>query len=156
MNGLTVGQNLLMQGEEGRPASFATVELVGAKVDGVLSLDGATVGGHLDMSGLTVGQSLFMRGEEGRPASFATVNLTYANLKQNLDVSDASFAELDLSLTRIEGELNLGSSGRSPADSRLVLLNTHAGAVRDWYDAAAWRRGEARDAWPRSLHLDGF
>jgi hypothetical protein len=60
------------------------------------------------------------------------------------------FTELDLSSTRIEGELDLGS-GAAPAlrwreGARLTLRDTHAGALRDRWDV--WEGLE--------LQLDGF
>jgi uncharacterized protein YjbI with pentapeptide repeats len=147
MDGLRVGQHLLMRDR----AIFRDVELTNAQVAGQLSMSGAVVTGQLDMGGLEVEQTLFMR-----KARFEKqVDLVYAHIGSNLqlsgaDFSGAGFTELDLSSTRIEGELDLGS-GAAPAlrwreGARLTLRNTHSGALRDRPDA--WGGLE--------LQLDGF
>jgi hypothetical protein len=147
MRGLEVGQHLLM----GDRATFRDVELANAQIAGQLSMSGAVVTGRLGMDGLEVEQTLFMR-----EARFEKqVDLVYAHIESNLqlsgaDFSGAGFTELDLSATRIEGELDLGS-GAAPAPrwregASLTLRDTHAGALRDRLDA--WEGLE--------LQLDGF
>jgi hypothetical protein len=93
--------------------------------------------------------------------------MTFAQIKQNLDLSDADFKELKLCSARIEGELRLGKSDR-PSGSRLVLSNAYARTVQDWWDEEAWKNKienkdnkkkkeeeilekemPTRDAWPK-------
>jgi uncharacterized protein YjbI with pentapeptide repeats len=147
MDALRVGQHLLMRDR----AIFGDVELTNAQVAGQLSMSGAVVTGQLDMGGLEIEQILFMR-----KARFEKqVDLVYAHIGSHLqlsgaDFSGAGFTELDLSATRIEGELDLGS-GAAPAPrwregARLTLRDTHAGTLRDRPDA--WEGLE--------LQLDGF
>jgi hypothetical protein len=68
MNGLQVGQFLLMRGTKEQPATFVDVNLANAKI-GQLELDGATIEGALAMRGLQVGRDLLMRG------GFASIDL---------------------------------------------------------------------------------
>jgi uncharacterized protein YjbI with pentapeptide repeats len=146
MDGLNTGQHLLMR----EPATFRDVELANAQVAGQLSMSGAVVTGQLGMDGLEVEQTLFMRGARFEKQ----VDLIFAHIGNlqlsGADFSGAGFTELDLSATRIEGELDLGS-GATPAPrwregARLTLRDTHTGTLRDRLDA--WEGLE--------LQLDGF
>ena len=134
MNGLEVGQALLMRGSKEQPASFAEVDLTAANVKGQLNLIGATVNGKLTMDSVEVGQYLLMRGSKEQPASFAEVDLTAADVKGQLSLEGAtvsgkltmnglevgrdlfmqgskeqpaSFAEVDLTAANVKGQLNL-------------------------------------------------
>jgi hypothetical protein len=145
MNGLEVGQNLLMS-----RARLDEVRLAGARVGGQLNLFGATVAGTLVMEGLAVGEDLFM----GHATLRQQVHLIFSRIGSALDLSGAQFGPgLDLSATRVAGELRLGSgrTGYYPAPmwhpgAHLVLRNAHAGVLQDRPDA--WEGLE--------LQLDGF
>jgi uncharacterized protein YjbI with pentapeptide repeats len=138
MGGLEVGQHLLM-----RNAAFQDVDLRGANVSGQLTMDDATVAGTLFMASLEVGQELFMR----RAVLEKHAHLAFAHIEQNLDLEGTKLSELDLSATRIEGELHLAPEWPEGA-AYLSLRNTHAGAL------------QARNlsSWPDKgmLQLDGF
>jgi hypothetical protein len=77
----------------GKPeyATFSVI-LVDAKIEGLLSLVGATIEGALAMCSLQVGQNLIMSGTKGQPARFADVDLIRANIKGALDLSGATVA----------------------------------------------------------------
>jgi hypothetical protein len=141
MFGLHVRQGLLMS----MGATFhQDVNLGGAKVDGRLSMSGATLAGTLEMNSLHVGQDLSMSN-----ATFeGWVGLIFARIGSNLDLSLTNFAYLDLSATRIEGELRL-VPGPRPAPARLSLRNAHAGVLH--VEATA-----ETHAWPGVLELEGF
>jgi uncharacterized protein YjbI with pentapeptide repeats len=157
MGGLTVGQILFM----GEGATFKNVDLTGAKVDGQLSLIRATVDGTLTMDSLGVGRDLFMRNATLQ----GHVGLIFARIGSNLDLSCSEIADLDLSGTRIEGELRLGSAwnprtrwGESTGIA-LNLRNAYAGALQDRRDketAPETGQKQWKDAWPQEPQLDGF
>ncbi|MGB8276311.1 MAG: hypothetical protein WCF20_00010, partial [Methylovirgula sp.] len=151
MNGLQVGQHLLMGSTPEHPASFREVDLTAAKIDGQLNLQGATVCGKLGMHSLQVGQHLLMGGAHFKEP----ITLIFGCIKANLDLSGAGFTALDLSETQISGELRLCTLREKLPRGRLVLRNTHAGALQDAWNEGTWRR-DRRDAWPEVLQLDGF
>src|SRR5262245_8110385 len=82
MPGLHTSSVLFM----GKEATFTTINLVDAKVDGRIDLSTATVTGHLDMNGLHVSGVLFMNDK----ATFATVDLMNAKVDGVLDLSAAT------------------------------------------------------------------
>ena len=118
------------------------MSLAGANVGGQLNMDGVTVAGTLNMESIEVGQHLLMREavlEKG-------THLIFAHIGLNLDLTGAEPTHLDLSATRIEGELRLAPEW--PEAAQLILRNTHVGTL------------QAKDlsSWPDegSLQLDGF
>ncbi len=126
-------------------AEFGEVILNGAKVGGQLAMNGSKFGGTLDMELLHVDGSLVMRGAEFEKE----VQLFFATVGSNLDISGARFVSVDLTGTKITGELRLGSGRHSATTwvpgARLVLRNSHVGALQD-----------RAEAWPESLELEGF
>jgi hypothetical protein len=166
MNSLKVGTYMQIDATEQHPASLESVELVSAKIEGQLSLAGATIK-NLNMNSLTVGTDLLMQhtGENEwwkEPAPpypcFKSVNLTFASIKQNLELRNATFDKLDLTSTRIEGELRLGKFADRSSKGCLTLYNTHANAIQDWWIEGDWKNNtmEVHDCWPKHLKLDGF
>jgi hypothetical protein len=141
---LEVGQDLTMSGPG---TSFRDVDLGDAKVGGHVAMNaGTTVAGKLDMYRLEVGQSLFMD-----EAILKSAALSSSHIGGALNLTGAEFQDLDLSATRIDGALVLGSAPRSgwPDGARLSLRDTRAGVLQVHWD-------EATDAWPEGLQLDGF
>jgi len=140
MSGLHVGRSLFLRNK----ATFATVDLSNAKVDGVLDLSTATVTGELNMHSLHVGSDVFMY-----DATFVqSVKLLFATIGSGLDLGGAVLPSLDLTETRISGELNLVPgklAAESPSNAHWILRNTEVGGVQD-----------TRTAWPKTLTLDGF
>ena len=141
--------------------STHSISFEGSMFTAALNLDRARIGGQLDMTGakctgtlimeaLTVGRDLFMReGAEFREK----VNLIFASIGSNLDLSGAKLSSLDMTGTRVQGELRLGS-GHQPKpiwdedkESRLTLRNAVVGALQDRHEEGAW---------PGNLDLGGF
>jgi cytoskeletal protein CcmA (bactofilin family) len=146
MDSLEVAGSLFMRD---KAAFKGDVTLISAKVGGQLAMAGSAFEGVVDMDKLKVGGHLFMDG-----AIFAqSVYLLSGELSGDLDLSGAELTELDLSTSRIAGELRLGSADHEMArwagNGRLVLRNAHASVLQD-------RLSDNRDAWPRELQLDGF
>lgn len=140
MDSASIGGDLFMR----QGAEFAEVWLRGAKVGGQLDMTGAKVTGTLIMDGASIGGDLFM----GEGTFTKPIDPIFVRIGGILDLRDATLTRLDLTGTRIEGELHLASDGRSPKwsdDAKLVLRNTRVGAVQD----------EA-GAWPKVLDLHGF
>jgi hypothetical protein len=140
---LEVGQDLTMAG----PGTvFRNVDLADAKVGGHLTMYGATVAGMLNMYRLDVGQSLLMD-----QAILKSAALSSSHIGGALNLTGAQFQDLDLSATRIEGELVLSSAPEPgwPKGARLSLRDTHAGVLQIHWD-------DETDAWPDGLQLDGF
>jgi uncharacterized protein YjbI with pentapeptide repeats len=144
MDSAEVGGSLFMA--DG--AEFDEVDLSSAKIDGQIFLAGSKFTGMLDMDSADVGGSVvawvsaFERG--------AGWSLVFAKIGSNLDLSGATMTNLDLTGTRIGGELRLGNAiGQDAPEwregSRMTLRNTEAGAVQD-----------REDSWPEMLDLAGF
>ena len=142
MSSLKVGSSLFMRGG----AEFAEVNLLGAKIGDQLSMIGSKFTGKLNMNSLEVGSSLFMRGG----AEFAKApDLIFSEVGGNLDISGSTFPTLDLTGTRVHGELRLGSDEHPATQwrkgAKLILRNAEVGALQD-----------LPEAWPDHLELDGF
>jgi hypothetical protein len=85
-----------------------------------------------------------MLGSGEQPAKFADVKLTAAKIGGDLYLVGASCRSLDLSGSRVEGELRLLSLNWL-GDSSIVLRNVHAAGLYD-----------NDSAWPRHVELEGF
>lgn len=145
MDSLEVAGDILMNG-----AKLRQVRLRGAKVGGQLALNGTKCTGVLNMDSLEVASHLFMCAE----AEFGkAIHLIFGNIGGNLDLSGAKLSSIDMTGTRVQGELRLGS-GRQPKpiwdgdkESRLILRNAVVGALQDRHEDGAW---------PKYLDLNGF
>jgi uncharacterized protein YjbI with pentapeptide repeats len=105
--------------------SSATIALTGAKIDGSLSLQNATIEGRLVMNGLHVSQNLFMQRSEEQPTSFAEVDLTNANIEGQLVLSGATVAgRLMMNGLQVGESLFLQGSKAQPASFGEVDLTT--------------------------------
>ena len=139
---LQVAGHLLM-----REAEFGDVDLRSAEIGGQLEMTGSKFTGTLDMDFIDVGESLLLRGGE-----FAKlVSPIFAKIGSNLDISGAKLVSLDLTGTRIDGELSLGSEEYGDPKwndgSQLTLRNTVVGA---------WQDLDREESWPKKLELAGF
>ncbi len=128
----------------GRGASFANVNLRLARIGQHLSFAKATVSDRLNLTGVIVGQDIsFSRAEMSEK-----VDLVFAEIEGNLQLCGGSFGVVDLTGTRIGGELRLtheqGKLSWTPT-AQLILRNTRADAIHD-----------TPDAWPEKIELDGF
>jgi hypothetical protein len=92
-----------------------------------------------------------MRSERGNAAEFdGAVSLIFAEIGSNLHLRGAVLSRLDLTGTRIGGELTLASPWSSPQwkdGGRLVLRNASVDAIQDTAEEGVW---------PPGLDLDGF
>ncbi|MCY3876136.1 MAG: hypothetical protein OXF88_17830 [Rhodobacteraceae bacterium] len=149
MEAISVGRNLFMH----KKAEFEDVNMTGANVGGQISMTGSTFRGTLDMDAISVGESLFMRGQ----AEFKDVSVISSRIDANLDARSAILGNLDLTGTKIGGELRLGTIGndvawknyntedKEPDSPRMILQNTNVGALQD-----------TKSSWPSVLELNGF
>jgi uncharacterized protein YjbI with pentapeptide repeats len=167
MDTLGVGGSLFMRGSKEEPAKFADVDLTAAKIDGTLALYMATVegalnleraeivgpidlsnmvlGGKLTADNASAGTDLLMRHIRGSSKNQGvTASLRLLHVGASLDLEGATCCSLDLSGSRIEGELRLLSLNWS-GDSSIVLRNTHAAGLYD-----------SDSAWPRQVELEGL
>jgi len=145
MNSLAVEQSLFMRGG----AQFAGVNLTGARVGGQLDMTGSTFTGSLSLEHIHIALDLFMREIVG-PVEEQMVNLIFAKILGNLAISGSQIPSLDLTGTKISGELCLGPfSPYQPikwwSGAKLTLRNTDVGALQDHHDS-----------WPEILDLNGF
>ncbi len=85
---------------------FEEVILRGAKVGGQINMIGSTFRGTLDMDSVSVGKSLLMR----EKAEFEEVKVIFSRIDANLDARGAMLGNLDLTGTKIGGELRLGTT----------------------------------------------
>jgi hypothetical protein len=128
------------------------VDLNSAKVGGpAFFREGATFKGEVKLTAASIGSILDM----SRSTFEGDVDLETASIGSNLDFSAASFAgRVELTGSQVIGELRLGSSRHSPTRweqaALLVLRNTHAGALQDWW------QDSSDNSWPKVLELEGF
>jgi hypothetical protein len=144
LDGISVGEVLDLR----QCSMMESVDLTSAKVDRHVDFQGTHVAGRLRMDALHVGQSVFLRGG----AEFTEpVSLVYGLIGLNLDLSGARLSSLNLTGTRIGGELRLGSKEYPNVSwtdgGNLVLRNVTASALQDW---------TIGEPWPKRLDLRGF
>jgi hypothetical protein len=153
MNSLRVGSGLLMR--DG--ATFKDdVTLAVAKVGGNLEMTSSTFERAVNMQNLQVDHNLFMRSGVFK----RSIWLMFARVGGNLDLWGAHLASVNLTSTRVGGELRLGSSGEpSPKWSKgaqLILRNAHVGAFQDRWNSEAWNQNQTISGWPSAVEMDGF
>ncbi len=151
MSSVSVGGSLHMG-----DANFGEVDLRGAKIGAQLTMDEATFKGQLVMPSISVGSSLFLR----QVKFDSSANLMFLSVGSNLDARGATLRSLDLTGSRIEGELRLGSANwpdikwesyedenKNAHAPKLTLRNTGVGALQD-----------TPGTWPDHLEreFDGF
>ncbi|MBI4526526.1 MAG: pentapeptide repeat-containing protein [Deltaproteobacteria bacterium] len=147
MNRVEIRRNLFMR--DG--AEFTEVDLTSANIGGQVDLTRSKFTGKLNMDSLRVGEQLLMR----EKAEFAWLGKEYpiclvsGEIGGDMVISDSQFPSLDLTGTKIHGELRLGSDIEKPVrwhqEATLILRNTHVAALQD-----------TEDAWPEKIKLDGF
>ncbi len=143
MDSLHVESDLLMRDR----AEFAEVVLLGTKVGDQLDMTESKFTGHLNMERLQIGTDLFMR--DMKVALGSKVNVGYAQIKGNMLIWHSNLPSLDLTGTKIGGELILGTptfaSVKWQRDALLTLHNTEVATFVD-----------REHAWPDNLKLVGF
>jgi len=112
MNGLHVGEDLFIRGEEEQPARFAEVDLSNARIDGQLIFEGAVVKGKLTMNGLHVGEDLFVRGGEEQPVRFAELDLSNAEINGRIEIGGAVEGLLTMNGSHVAKDLFIGGQGQ--------------------------------------------
>jgi len=157
MDSTDIGQSLLMASDRSvseHRAEFNEVVLRGAKVGGQVALIGAKVAGELDMYSADIGQSLLMASDRSmskhRAEFDGAVSLDSAEIGSTLDVLGANLSRLDLTGTKIGGELRLASGSwslRWKDGGMLVLRNASVDGIHDT---------AAKGVWAPDLELDGF
>ena len=131
------------------------VDLGEAQIGGQLGIEGSTFEGTLNIESASVSSHLFMR-----ESTFSNpANLKFVSTGSNLDTRGITLRGLDLTGSRIEGELRLGSSDaniewKSYTDEngdcqapKLTLRNVSVSAIQD-----------TTDTWPDHLEreFEGF
>lgn len=128
----------------GKGASFANVNLRLAKIGQHLTFSKATISDRLNLTGVIVGQNISFN--QARMSE--KIDLVFAEIEGNLQLCGGTFDVVDLTGTRIGGELRLthdqGKLTWSPT-AHLILRNTRVDAIHD-----------TPDAWPEMIELDGF
>ena len=152
---LQAGGDLFMRSEGQIKASFKHVNLRGAKVTGQIVMIGASIDDKLYADSLQVGGDLSMN-----DAHTDKVQMVFAHVGSNLDLSRATFADLDLSGASVTGDLRLARPYASRPWIRLrpwTRKNGESGALI-LYNAHIGNLVDAKDAWPKrgQLYLDGF
>ena len=150
MSSISVGSSLIM-----RNAEFHEVDLTGAKITDQLTMEGCWFREKFNMGATSIGGHLFMLGSRfDQPA-----DLTFLIVGSNLNAVGAAVSNLDLTGSRIAGELHIGSSHGSiqwrdqinkNGNSRvpkLTLTNASIGVLQD-----------SEETWPDYLQreLEGF
>ena len=151
MTGLQVGADLLMMSTAEQPATFAEVNFTGGRVGRAFRLAGASFERTVTLDRTSIGtdldvNSLHPFGCE-RDGRGLTASMQFVNVGGTLDLHGAAIHKLDLSGSKITGELRLRAITWSAEDARLVLRNARAAVLDD--DAAQWPRR-------MELELDGF
>ena len=158
MDSVSVGSSLLM-----RQANFREVDLRTAKVGEQLNMNESTFKDKLIMDSVSVDGPLFLRQVKFN----STANLMFLSVGSSLDTLGSTLRSLDLTGSRIKGELRIGSSNaniewRGQKDKngnyqapKLTLRNARVGTLQD-----------TKDTWPDHLerefegftydHLGGF
>ena len=96
-----------------------------AKIDGFVTMDGATFDGYLNADASRVGASLFMRSTEQSRASFKEVNLNSARIAGNVEMDGAAFdGYLDANALQVGASLFMRSTERNKVSFKEVNLNS--------------------------------
>lgn len=133
---------------------FRGVQMIRAKIAGDVEIKSTVFDGPVQMKALQVGNSLSMN----HYAEFdRKIDLSFARIGENLDMTEGTFTDVDLTGATIASELRLGAietavptwqvpqQPASPADVQLVLRNVSAGALQD-----------LPTSWPKVIDLEGF
>lgn len=164
MKNLDITRDLLMN----NGSNFNDVVLKFSKVGCQLNLNDATISGKLNIDNSVVSGEISMCKSTFKDSAC----LIYSRFCCNLDLSKSELYHLDLTGTKIAGELRLGSDKqvwtRWHKDAVINLSKTSIGAIQDSINEIApqvakhlWLRNWCcpktwEDAWPSILKLDGF
>jgi hypothetical protein len=116
------------------------VALNGAEIGGQLNMSGSKFAGFLDMNGLRVEKDFSMHNAKlGKD-----VRLVLSNPNGGRDLSRSTFASFDLTGTHIRGQLALNGTSWTEG-TQLILVDTDVGILH-----------YTEEAWPEKLDLSGF
>jgi hypothetical protein len=151
INRFEVGQSLHLSDN----AKFKDVDIIGGNVYGQINLDGATVDGMLNIRNVVVNANVLM----SNLTCNKITNMLFVHIMSNLDLSGSEFADLDISGSKIMGELCLGSENKSMTKwgkgAAFNLRNVFVDTIQDRRDINVSQK-VWNDAWPTILQLDGF
>lgn len=143
MDGIFVGTGLMIRS---RALFKNEVVLRNATIDSDITIIGSSFKGKLNMFYLTSKGNLNCVGGNNFDGP---VNLCYAHIYGNMYLVQSKIKYLNLTSTRIDKELHLGSENLLPpiwsSEAKLILQNTHAGVLQDM-----------PNSWPDELDIKGF
>jgi len=145
-----VGATLLMNGV----TASGEVDLHGMKIGRTLEIGGGLFTGSLLIESAEIESHLFMQGTEVNTSG--PLGLNFAEIKGNLDLSGSFLPSVNLTGTRVHGELQLydriygeaeerSSEAEWQEGARLILRNSEVGTLPD-----------LSEAWPEEVELNGF
>ncbi len=143
MDSVSIERNLLI-----RDVKMAALNLLNAKIKGQVDIRDSSFSGELNLDSMDVARSFFLRNSEIQ--SSEPIKLWFSTFGDNLDLSGSSLGSVNLTGTKIRGELRLY---RPPLygptkwrkESVLILRNVQVGALQD-----------SPESWPSRLELDGL
>ena len=142
LDSITIANEALLEED----ASFASINLRLARVGQHLSFATSEIHGPLTLTGAIIGQDVSFK----TSTLAKKLDLVFAEIEGNLQLCNGTFHIVDLTGTRIGGELRLTKDKGAiqwASDGQLILRNTRADAIHDTPDALA------RDHRARRLRL---
>ena len=151
----TIGGDFIVGGVEEGTRFLGDFVLRGTEVGDQLSMVDVKFNRRFHLEAVTTGGTLFLR----ESVLCREANLRFIRVGRNLDARGGTFWRVDLTSSRVDGALRLGSlcDGDRPdfpcwprnwwrgSGNRLILQNTRVGALED-----------TNTSWPDELELDGF
>ncbi len=122
-------------------SQFSGIDFGRAKIGQNLILASSHIDGPAEMTAIHVGQNLSFN----EATLSGKVNLVFAQIDINLDLCNGHFQKLDLTGTKIAGELRFNDEVIWSQGGQLILRNTRADTLHD--NPAGW---------PEYIELDGF
>lgn len=156
LNGSTFESNVIMFRMQVGRAFFmenamvnGELDLLDAKLGGVVYLTNSKFGSAVSFEGIQVSGFFSARG-----ASFASsVTFIGAQLNDDIDLTNTVLTDLDLTGTRIAGQLGMGSKRHGATKwnkgGQIVLRNTRVNTIQDKLESD-------KDSWPNKIQFDGF
>jgi uncharacterized protein YjbI with pentapeptide repeats len=150
-----------------------------ASIGADLILERSVISGQVDLQNASVGHHVLFQGAKTAPTANPApakkpakvhaslpapdvMRLHYMTIGGTLDLSDSELRSIDLTGSKVEKGIRLGSSRQRPPvwlpDSRLNLRNVSAASIQDMGEDCEGKpaAGCRPDAWPKRLDLNGF
>ena len=142
MDGSSIGGLLLMR--DG--GIFQNVKLRAVSVHSNIEMQGSLFSKTLDMNSIRVNGNVIMRDSM---QAMKLIDMRFSQIASNLDLRNSQFDEIDLSGTKIGGQLRLADAELPDIiwsrNSTFKLRDLSVGSIQDF-----------AGAWPNSLDLQGF